>query len=275
MTLSVVCSTDGRMTVVADLSLAIPSGSVPARTNLLDKYCGPKESDSTRALFSFQLNSCGSTVKVLLSTNDDCNGLSHFHKLIYMCFCFLSLARNMWHMKTRFSSAGSCELWKIQTTAMILKGESSTLNLLVIHASWTSHNAPSLSCRVTMQCTYPLSGLHRLFSVYRFESEDAGIGHIVHSAHSAEGKWFSSINPTSLYKLHADNFVWSCTPGQQSPTIEPTTVFQTPVPTIRQTIRPILFRPSRHPPARYIKVSRFLLNLQKKGWYLIKTWLQI
>lgn len=192
-----------------------------------------------------------------------------------MRFCVSSLARNMWHMKMRFSSAGSCTLWKIhQTPAMILKGESSTLILLVIHSSWTSHNAPSLSCRVTMQCAYPLSGLHRLFSVYRFGSETAGVGHIVHSAHSAEGKWFSSMNPASLDMLHADNFVWSCTPGQQSPTIEPTTVFQTPVPTIRQTVRPILFRPSHHPPARYIKVSKFRLNLQKKGWYLIKTWLK-
>ncbi|TKS92866.1 hypothetical protein D9C73_027147 [Collichthys lucidus] len=60
----IMCSTDGRMTVVADLSLAIPSGGVPARANLVDKYCGPKETDSTRALFSFPLNSCGSTVKL-------------------------------------------------------------------------------------------------------------------------------------------------------------------------------------------------------------------
>ncbi|XP_042367932.1 LOW QUALITY PROTEIN: uncharacterized protein LOC121961899 [Plectropomus leopardus] len=60
----IMCSTDGRMTVVADLSLAIPSGGNPARTNLVDKYCGPKEADETRALFSFPLNSCGSTVKL-------------------------------------------------------------------------------------------------------------------------------------------------------------------------------------------------------------------
>ncbi|KAF0029252.1 hypothetical protein F2P81_018357 [Scophthalmus maximus] len=60
----IMCSTDGRMTVVADLSLAIPSGGMPARTNLNDKYCGPKEADDTRALFSFPLNSCGSMVKL-------------------------------------------------------------------------------------------------------------------------------------------------------------------------------------------------------------------
>ncbi|XP_054456993.1 uncharacterized protein LOC129093108 [Anoplopoma fimbria] len=60
----IMCSTDGKMTVVADLSLAISSGGVPARTNLADKYCGPKETDGTRALFSFPLNSCGSTIKL-------------------------------------------------------------------------------------------------------------------------------------------------------------------------------------------------------------------
>ncbi|XP_034532315.1 uncharacterized protein LOC117807237 isoform X2 [Notolabrus celidotus] len=60
----ILCSTDGKMTAVADVSLAMPSGGNPARTNLVDKYCGPKETDGTRALFSFPLNSCGSTVKL-------------------------------------------------------------------------------------------------------------------------------------------------------------------------------------------------------------------
>ncbi|XP_008281069.1 zona pellucida protein AX 4 [Stegastes partitus] len=60
----IMCSSDGRMTVVADLSLAIPSGGSAARTNLIDNKCGPKEVDGTRALFSFPLNSCGSTIKL-------------------------------------------------------------------------------------------------------------------------------------------------------------------------------------------------------------------
>ncbi|KAF3837099.1 hypothetical protein F7725_004563 [Dissostichus mawsoni] len=62
MVFSTVCSTDGRMTVVADLALAIPNGGNPARTNLRDKYCGPKETDGSRALFSFSINSCGSAL---------------------------------------------------------------------------------------------------------------------------------------------------------------------------------------------------------------------
>ncbi|XP_032366576.1 uncharacterized protein LOC116685762 [Etheostoma spectabile] len=60
----IVCSADGRITVVADLSLAITSEGVPARINLLDKNCRPKEMDGTRALFSFPINGCGSTVKL-------------------------------------------------------------------------------------------------------------------------------------------------------------------------------------------------------------------
>ncbi|XP_029931932.1 uncharacterized protein LOC115376480 [Myripristis murdjan] len=60
----IVCSTDGRMTVVANVSMAIPSGGIPAKTSLLDRNCGPKEADSSRAMFSFGLNTCGTRVKL-------------------------------------------------------------------------------------------------------------------------------------------------------------------------------------------------------------------
>ncbi|KAA8577728.1 hypothetical protein FQN60_016841, partial [Etheostoma spectabile] len=61
---SAVCSADGRITVVADLSLAITSEGVPTRIHLVDKNCRPKEIEGTRALFSFPINSCGSTVEL-------------------------------------------------------------------------------------------------------------------------------------------------------------------------------------------------------------------
>ncbi|KAJ4949539.1 hypothetical protein JOQ06_021050 [Pogonophryne albipinna] len=168
------CLTDGRMTVVADLSLAIPSGGVAARTNLRDKYCGPKETDGTRALFSFLLNSCGFTI--------------FFSKKL-----------------------------------RALKNPEDPSNIID---------------RMTIQCTYPPSGLFRLFSVCKFESDKAGFGRIVHSAHSPE--------------------------GLLSPTMEPTTLFQTPVYTTRRSRRPVSMRPGYQPPAKYNKVSSFLKNLPKK-----------
>ncbi|XP_049923997.1 uncharacterized protein LOC126404664 [Epinephelus moara] len=172
----IMCSTDGKMTVAADLSLAIPSGGVPARTNLRDKYCGPKETDSTRALFSFPLNSCGSIVKL---------GKEY---VTYENEIFFS--KKLRALKNPADSSYDID-------------------------------------RVTMQCTYPLAGLFRLFSVYRFESDTVGMGRIMHSAHSTE--------------------------GLKSPTIKPTTV-----PTTRRTRRPVSLRPGYQLPAQYIKVSSFL-----------------
>uniref|UniRef100_H3C2Q2 ZP domain-containing protein n=1 Tax=Tetraodon nigroviridis TaxID=99883 RepID=H3C2Q2_TETNG len=55
------CSRNGVMTVVADLSPMVQSGLDPARTSLLSKDCRPTESDGTRVLYSFPLNSCGNT----------------------------------------------------------------------------------------------------------------------------------------------------------------------------------------------------------------------
>ncbi|XP_030286619.1 uncharacterized protein LOC115589691 [Sparus aurata] len=179
----IMCSTDGRMTVVADFSAAIPSGGVPARTNLVDKYCGPKEADSTRALFSFPLNSCGSTVKL---------GKEY---VTYENEIFFS--RKLRNLKN------------------------------------PSFSSSDIS-RVTVQCTYPLAGLYRLFSAYKFESDTAGVGRIVHSALSTE--------------------------GPQSPTVKPTIALQTPVPVTSRNKRP-----GYRPPAQYIKVSSFLKRLQKKG----------
>lgn len=45
--------------------------------------------------------------------------------------------------------------------------------------------------RVKLQCTYALAGLHRLFSVYKFDSDTEGVGQIVHPAQSPEGRGFS------------------------------------------------------------------------------------
>ncbi|XP_059210797.1 uncharacterized protein LOC131989562 [Centropristis striata] len=173
----IMCSTDGRMTVVANLSLTVASGGVPARTNLVDKYCGPKESDDTRALFSFPVNSCGSTVRLYKGN------------VTYENEIFANKYRS------------------------VSKDVSENIE------------------RVIIQCTYPLAGLHRLFSVYRFESETPGIGSIIHTMEPAA--------------------------GLQSPAIAPTAALQTMPPTKAPVKPPISYMPAIHPPARYIKVSRF------------------
>ncbi|XP_076144494.1 uncharacterized protein LOC143127075 [Alosa pseudoharengus] len=58
-----VCSPEGVVTVVTDLTKAKP-GALPSKTTLLDKTCKPNEADETRILFKFTLNSCGTRVQV-------------------------------------------------------------------------------------------------------------------------------------------------------------------------------------------------------------------
>ncbi|XP_033465018.2 uncharacterized protein LOC117245646 [Epinephelus lanceolatus] len=181
----IMCSTDGKMTVAADLSLAIPSGGVPARANLRDKYCGPKETDGTRALFSFPLNGCGSIVML------NKENVTYHNEIVY--------SRKSLNMN---------------------KG--------------ASDNATE---RVIIQCTYPLAGLHRLFSVYRFESDTDGVGSIIHTTKPTAGLLIPAIRPSAPLKT---------TPSTTS--------------------RPARL-PAIHPPARYIKVSRFrnLFSSMRKG----------
>ncbi|MGH0142189.1 UNVERIFIED_CONTAM: hypothetical protein FKN15_060290 [Acipenser sinensis] len=54
----VVCMPNGVMTVVAVTMEPIPVVE-PSKSTLLDKTCKPKEFDSTRALFTFSVNTCG------------------------------------------------------------------------------------------------------------------------------------------------------------------------------------------------------------------------
>ncbi|KAI9543314.1 hypothetical protein NQZ68_011963 [Dissostichus eleginoides] len=194
----IMCSTDGKMTVVADLALAIPNGGNPARTNLRDKYCGPKETDGSRALFSFSLNRCGSAIKL------------NSENVIYQNEIFYS---------KKFLRPGKV----------------------------VSDNATE---RVTMQCTYPLSGLHRLFSVYRFESDAAGIGSLLHTTHPAAGLQNPTIQPTSALTT----------------TLATTTLATTTLAATRRAT--VSYKPALHPPARYVKVTRFQYPANARFRYL-------
>ncbi|XP_068612173.1 zona pellucida protein AX 4 [Brachionichthys hirsutus] len=173
----IMCSPDGRMTVVADLPLSIPSATSHVKIHLADERCRPKEADGTRVLFSFPLNSCHPTIK-------------------------LSKENVMYENEIFFSheqDAGGAPGFSGYTDS------------------------------VTIKCTYSLAGLHRLFSVYRFESDAAGIGHILHSPQ-----------------------------GLQHPTIEPTTV-----PVTRRTLASTR-KSSRLSSAKYIRVSPFLQKLSQR-----------
>ncbi|XP_042358817.1 uncharacterized protein LOC121955093 [Plectropomus leopardus] len=59
----IVCSADGTMTVVTTPTSTWPSVQ-PERTTLLDPTCGPKQTDGSRVLFEFKLDSCGTRAMV-------------------------------------------------------------------------------------------------------------------------------------------------------------------------------------------------------------------
>uniref|UniRef100_A0A672RNI8 Zona pellucida protein AX 4 n=1 Tax=Sinocyclocheilus grahami TaxID=75366 RepID=A0A672RNI8_SINGR len=58
-----VCSTEGVMTVLSDITKVVPTAD-PARTTLLDTNCRPQETDESRVLFSFGLDTCGTRFQV-------------------------------------------------------------------------------------------------------------------------------------------------------------------------------------------------------------------
>ncbi|XP_056156173.1 uncharacterized protein LOC130130489 [Lampris incognitus] len=172
----IVCSHDGKMTAVADVSLAMPDG-VPSRTSLLDPNCGPKDTDYSKALFSCQLNTCGTRVKL---------GKGH---IVYE-------------------------------------------NEIVVGRKLPAASRNDTD-KVTLQCVYRLSGLHRLFSMHKFVSDMPGVGSIVHSKHSVQSQR-TTLPPTTKHT-----------------TTEPTATSQKP------TIKQPVFQSAAH----YVKVFDVLKDL--------------
>lgn len=128
-----------------------------------------------------------------------------------------------------------------------------------------------LSCRVIIQCTYPLAGLYRLFSVYKFESDTAGYGSIIRTTQPREGTLVCSPPECDHFLPIMDLSVSTVlTVGLQSPTVrptvKPTTALKT-TPAAQRRKAPVAYLPAVHPPTRYIKVSRgqFLFSGMRKG----------
>ncbi|XP_024143690.1 uncharacterized protein LOC112155894 [Oryzias melastigma] len=121
----IMCSTDGMMTVAADLSGVIPSGQMPVNFHLYNKLCVPNEVNGTRVLFSFPVNSCGSVVKLR-------GNVTYKNKIFYR--------PKQNKLRSRDNNEG-----------------------------------------VTVECTYSINSLSRLFSVFKFESDTEGVGNIIHS----------------------------------------------------------------------------------------------
>lgn len=64
-----VCSADGTMTVVSTLTSTWPMVQ-PERTTLLDQTCGPNQTDGSRVLFAFKLDSCGTRAMVRIKNTE-------------------------------------------------------------------------------------------------------------------------------------------------------------------------------------------------------------
>lgn len=62
-------TSDWQVMLVADVPPVITSEEVPARTNLVDKNCGKEKKALVLSVSLGPINSCGTTVKVLLLTN--------------------------------------------------------------------------------------------------------------------------------------------------------------------------------------------------------------
>lgn len=176
----IVCSTDGKMTVVADLSQFLPSEGSPAQTSLIDRDCRPKETDNTRALFSFPLNACGSIITLARGN------VTYQNEIFY----------NRKYVDTNKAVSNATE-------------------------------------SVMMQCTYPLAGLHRLFSAYKFESDASGVGSIVHTKEPTAGLTIKS------------SLALRATRAPKRPMHGPK----------RPSRTPLKFVPAVHPAAYYIRVK--------------------
>lgn len=173
-------------------------------------------------------------------------------------------------MKMRFSTQRRPKIPKRQFQ-IILRGIYQTTvfgsSAATLSPNAVFHQVILLSCRVIIQCTYPVAGLYRLFSVYKFESDTVGYGSIIRTTQPREGTLVCSPPECDHFLPILDLSVSAVlTVGLQRPTVKPTTALKTTSAAQRRKA-PVAYLPAVHPPIRYIKVSRgqFLFSGMRKG----------
>lgn len=244
------------MTVVANLPPVVSGGGRTLRMSLMDKSCGPKDMNGTRALFSFPVNSCGFIFEVKAEFTDLWHPLCCFALTLYF---FFSLEKITWLIKMTSSTRRMTRIWT-WFLVMPLRGMNLKTFLLIYIYIFSPtcidpwHWRLSLFPRVIVQCTYPLSSLHQLFTMYRFVSDTVGVGKIIRTVQPTAGTvTYSHAGNDALFKIELIFFMFL---GLQRPTRKPTAALQS---TPRHT-QPVVFVPGVHPSARYFSVSR-VLNL--------------
>lgn len=155
------------MTVVANLPPVVSGGGRTLRMSLMDKSCGPKDMNGTRALFSFPVNSCGFIFEVKLSLQI-CGILSLCCFALTLYF-FFSLEKITWLIKMRSSTRRMTRI-QIWFLVMPLRGMNLKTFLLIyiyiffsppasIHGIEGCPCFPGWSCSVHILCLVSINSL--------------------------------------------------------------------------------------------------------------------